>query len=72
MQVALNASASEDPEGFNLKEYKWSVNGEEIEEIDGVVGVWTATVPGTYTFTIEVRDQGDLPATGTCTETVVG
>jgi len=72
MQVALNGSASEDPEGFNLKTYTWYVNGEKISAIQGVVGVWTATSPGTYTFTIEVEDQGNLSATGTCTATVVG
>ena len=72
MQVALNGSASEDPEGFNLKSYAWKVNGMTISDMNGVVGVWTATTPGTYTFTIEVKDQGDLGATGTCTATVVG
>ncbi|HET9899685.1 MAG TPA: prepilin-type N-terminal cleavage/methylation domain-containing protein [Actinomycetes bacterium] len=72
MQVALNGSASEDPEGFNLKSYAWKVNGTTIGGMNGVVGVWTATTPGTYTFTIEVKDQGDLGATGTCTATVVG
>jgi hypothetical protein len=71
-QVALNGSASEDPEGFNLKTYTWYVNGVKITSITGVVGVWTATTAGTYTFTLEVEDQGNLSATGTCTATVVG
>jgi prepilin-type N-terminal cleavage/methylation domain-containing protein len=70
MQVALNGSASEDPEGFNLKTYAWKVNGQPISGMNGVVGVWTATSPGTYTFTLEVKDQGDLSATGTCTAVV--
>jgi PKD domain len=72
MQVALNGSASEDPEGFNLKSYAWEVNGQPISGMNGVVGVWTATTPGTYTFTIDVEDQGGLSATGECTATVVG
>ena len=72
MQVAVNGSASEDPEGFNLKTYTWYVNGQKINSMTGVVGVWTATTPGTYTFTIEVEDQGGLSATGDCTATVVG
>jgi prepilin-type N-terminal cleavage/methylation domain-containing protein len=70
LQVALNGSASEDPEGFNLKTYAWSVNGLPINSITGVVGVWTATSPGTYTFTIDVEDQGNLSATNTCTAVV--
>ena len=70
LQVALNGSASEDPEGFNLKTYAWSVNGQPINTITGVVGVWTATSPGTYTFKLDVEDQGNLGATGTCTAVV--
>jgi len=69
-QVAVNGSASEDPEGFNLKAYAWSVNGQPINGITGAVGVWTAPSAGTYTFTIEVEDQGNLSATGTCTAVV--
>lgn len=72
MQVALNGSASEDPEGFNLKTYTWYVNNQKINNMTGVVGVYTATTPGTYTFKIEVEDQGGLSATGECTATVVG
>ena len=71
MQVALNASASEDPEGFNLKSYKWYANGNMNQVISSsVVGVWTATAPGTHTLTVKVEDQGGLTEEGTCTATV--
>jgi hypothetical protein len=71
MQVALNASASEDPEGFSLKQpYVWKVNGTVIEDMEGVVGVWTAQTGGTYTFSIHVTDQGGLSDEATCVPAV--
>jgi Tfp pilus assembly protein PilE len=67
MQVALNGSASEDPEGFSLRQpYVWKVNGTVIEGMEGVVGVWTAETAGTYTFTIHATDQGGLSDEATC------
>ncbi len=70
-QVALNGSASEDPEGFNLKRYSWYANGDEDTEIaNGVVGVWEAPTSGAHTITLEVEDHGGLTATGTCGATV--
>jgi hypothetical protein len=70
MQIALNGSGSEDPEGFNLATYTWYVGSTEIDDITGVVGVWTAPAPGTYTFKIVVEDQGGLPEEDTCQATV--
>jgi len=63
-QIALNGSASSDPEGFNLKEYSWIVNG--VPRKKGVVGVWDAGSAGTYNVSLKVTDQGDLTATASC------
>ena len=63
-QIALNGSASNDPEGFNLKEYHWIVNG--VEEKTGVVALWDAQTNGTYNVQLTVKDQGDLTATASC------
>jgi len=63
-QIALNGSASSDPEGFNLKEYSWIVNG--VPRKKGVVGVWDAESAGTYNVALKVTDQGDLTATASC------
>lgn len=63
-QIALNGSASSDPEGFNLKEYSWIVNG--VPRKKGVVGVWDAQSAGTYNVALKVTDQGDLTATASC------
>ena len=67
-KIALNGSASEDPEGFNLKEYKWYADGQTTEPptAEGVVALWDAPTSGTHTFRLAVKDQGDLPAEGTC------
>jgi prepilin-type N-terminal cleavage/methylation domain-containing protein len=67
-KVTLNGSASEDPEGFNLKEYKWYADGKTTEPPDatGVVALWDAPTSGTHTLRLAVKDQGDLPAEGTC------
>lgn len=62
--IVLNGSASSDPEGFNLKEYHWIVNGEEKKT--GVVTVWDAENNGTYNVELTVKDQGDLTATASC------
>ena len=43
-KIAMNGSASSDPEGFSLKEYHWFVNG--VEKKTGVVGVWDAQADG--------------------------
>ncbi len=63
-QIALNGSASSDPEGFNLKEYHWIVNG--VEKKTGVVALWDAQTNGTYNVQLTVKDQGDLTATASC------
>jgi hypothetical protein len=67
-QVALNGSASEDPEGFNMKTYKWYADGNVTEPPDatGVVAVWTAPTSGTHQFRLHVEDQGGLPDDATC------
>jgi prepilin-type N-terminal cleavage/methylation domain-containing protein len=67
-KIALNGSASEDPEGFNLKEYKWYADGLTTEPptATGIVALWDAPTSGTHTFRLAVKDQGDLPAEGTC------
>jgi prepilin-type N-terminal cleavage/methylation domain-containing protein len=58
--IALNGSASNDPEGFNLKEYTWFANGVPVTK--GVVALWDAQNLGTYNIELEVKDQGDLPS----------
>jgi prepilin-type N-terminal cleavage/methylation domain-containing protein len=66
-QIALNGSASEDPEGFNLKRYSWYANGDEDTVVaDGVVGVWDAQTAGAHTIVLEVEDHGGLTARATC------
>ena len=74
-QVALNGSGSEDPEGFNLKEYRWFVDGSEaadppVPDATGVVAIWNGT-PGTHSFVLEVLDQGGLSAQANCGSVVV-
>jgi prepilin-type N-terminal cleavage/methylation domain-containing protein len=64
-QIALNGSASSDPEGFNLREYQWIVNGAPIDK-KGVVALWDAETAGTYNVQLRVTDQGDLDATASC------
>lgn len=65
-QIALNGSASEDPEGFNLKGYEWYVNGGTTQVADGVVAIYEAPTGGSYSFELKVEDQGGLTATGSC------
>jgi len=67
-KITLNGSASEDPEGFNMRTYKWYADGKTTEppSAEGVVALWEATTSGTHTFRLAVTDQGDLPAEGTC------
>jgi prepilin-type N-terminal cleavage/methylation domain-containing protein len=71
-KVSLNGSASDDPEGFNLKEYKWYADGKTTDppNATGVVALWDAPTSGTHTLRLAVKDQGDLPAEGTCQVTV--
>ena len=71
-QVALNGSASEDPEGFNMKIYSWYADGKLTDPPDasGVVAVWTAATSGTHTFRLHVEDQGGLPDDATCSAVV--
>jgi prepilin-type N-terminal cleavage/methylation domain-containing protein len=71
-QVALNGSGSVDPEGFNLKEFRWYLDGSTTPLADpkGVVGVWNGT-SGTHSFALEVVDQGDLTAKTNCGSVVV-
>jgi prepilin-type N-terminal cleavage/methylation domain-containing protein len=60
-QVALNGSGSEDPEGFNLKEYHWFLDGSTtpLTDVKGVVGVWNGS-SGSHSFELQVKDQGGL------------
>jgi prepilin-type N-terminal cleavage/methylation domain-containing protein len=71
-QVALNGSGSVDPEGFNLKEYLWYLDGSTtpLSDPKGVVGVWNGT-SGTHSFALQVKDQGDLTAKTNCGSVVV-
>jgi prepilin-type N-terminal cleavage/methylation domain-containing protein len=71
-KIALNGSGSEDPEGFNMKEYKWYADGKTTEPPDakGVVALYEATTSGTHTFRLAVTDQGDLPGEATCSAVV--
>lgn len=71
-QVALNGSASEDPEGFNMKTYQWYADGKTVDPPDatGVVAVWTAQTSGTHQFRLHIEDQGGLPDDATCSAVV--
>jgi prepilin-type N-terminal cleavage/methylation domain-containing protein len=71
-QVALNGSGSVDPEGFNLKEYLWYLDGSAtpLSDPTGVVGIWNGS-SGTHSFALQVRDQGDLTAKTDCGSVVV-
>jgi prepilin-type N-terminal cleavage/methylation domain-containing protein len=71
-KITLNGSASEDPEGFNMRTYKWYADGRTIDppSAEGVVALWDAPTSGTHTFRLEVTDQGDLPGTTTCSAVV--
>lgn len=73
--VALNGSGSADPEGFNLKEYRWYADGNappanpndpETADATGVVALWEAPTNGSHTFLLVVSDQGDLTASTSC------
>lgn len=66
LQIALNGSGSEDPEGFNMKRYTWIADGDTAHPIDGVVAIWNAPSTGTHTFELEVEDQGGLTDKTTC------
>ena len=67
LQVALNGSASEDPEGFNMKEYTWYADGNTTTPVaEGVVAIWSAPSNGAHTFELHVEDQGGLTDTATC------
>lgn len=67
LQVALNGSGSEDPEGFNMKTYTWYANGDTTQvAADGVVAIWNAPSSGTHSFELKVEDQGGLTDSATC------
>jgi prepilin-type N-terminal cleavage/methylation domain-containing protein len=66
-QVALNGSASEDPEGFNMKNYTWYADGNTTTPVaTGVVAIWSAPSNGSHSFELHVEDQGGLTDTATC------
>lgn len=68
-QIALNGSGSSDPEGFNLKEFRWYADGNappSTPDMTGIVGIWNAPSSGTHTIQLQVRDQGDLTAMANC------
>lgn len=75
-QVALNGSGSQDPEGFNIKKYRWYLDGSTtpLTEPSGVVGIWNGT-PGspatTHSFALEVEDQGGLTSKTNCGSVLV-
>lgn len=71
-QVALNGSASEDPEGFNMKTYEWYADGktnEDPPDATGVVAVVNVS-SGTHEFRLHIEDQGGLPDDATCSAVV--
>ena len=70
LQIALNGSGSEDPEGFNMKSYTWVADGDTDHPIDGVVAIWTAHDPRHPHFELEVEDQGGLTDKFTCQATI--
>ena len=65
-QIALNGSASEDPEGFNLKEYKWYANGQTTDRRPRRASSRSGTrpPPARTRSGSTVKDQGDLTADG--------
>lgn len=68
-QVALNGSGSEDPEGFNLREYRWWVDGNaepNPPDATGVVAIWNGTSGQTHSVVLEVLDQGGLSDKANC------
>jgi prepilin-type N-terminal cleavage/methylation domain-containing protein len=71
-QVALNGSGSQDPEGFNIKKFRWYLDGSTtpLTEPSGVVGIWNGT-SGSHSFELEVEDQGGLTAKTNCGSVVV-
>ena len=70
LQIALNGSGSEDPEGFNMKTYTWIADGDTDHPITGVVAIYDATSPGLHSFELTVEDQGGLTDTTTCSATI--
>lgn len=71
-QVVLNGSASEDPEGRPIRGYEWLKGGTAFNPaLNGVVARWTATAPGTYSFSVKVTDYGGLTAVANCNQSVV-
>jgi prepilin-type N-terminal cleavage/methylation domain-containing protein len=68
-QVVLNGSASIDPEGHTLVEYTWFQGSTEIAK--GIVAQWTAPTPGTYNFSLKVKDHGNLTNQAPCNQAVV-
>jgi prepilin-type N-terminal cleavage/methylation domain-containing protein len=71
-KIALNGSVSEDPEGFNMKMYKWYADGKTTDppDAEGVVAVWEAPTSGTHSFRLYVEDQGGLPDEAECSAVV--
>lgn len=71
-RVLLNGSASEDPEGHTLKEFKWYLSTNLTDPIaEDVVSYWNAPSPGTYTFVLKVQDHAGLVGTATSDPVVV-
>jgi prepilin-type N-terminal cleavage/methylation domain-containing protein len=68
-QVLLNGSASEDPEGHNLRSYQWfeSSGGSSVAE-----GVVARVTPGSgaFSYRLDVRDTGGLIGTAACDQGV--
>ena len=66
--VVLNGSASEDPEGHPLVTYTWylgAVNDTATTK-QGIVAQWTVPGPGTYSFSLKVKDHGNLTNVSSC------
>ena len=71
-RILLNGSASEDPEGHTLKEYKWYLSSNLDTAIaEDVVAYWTAPGPGSFTFVLKVQDHAGLVGTATSDPVVV-
>jgi type II secretory pathway component PulJ len=64
--VSLNGTASQDPEGEALT-FEWKDGSTVIEGGNGPILDYTLPTGGAHTFTVTVKDPGNLPNTATCT-----
>jgi prepilin-type N-terminal cleavage/methylation domain-containing protein len=66
-EVVLNGSGSEDPEGHPLVDYAWYFGApDDSPDAKGIVAQWTVPGPGLYSFSLKVKDHGNLTNTSSC------